>query len=379
MRKAAIIIAASLLALGAGSQALSNALADNRPGLAAQLSPFASEPQEREAARLIEADAQTGAIDVSAAQAPAGQALASTLLATEALGVVALGQEDPQQRAAVMDAALALSRRGRVLNSAALVTAVESRDTDRLLATLNRTLLLYPSQKDAMIPLMVEQLANAQLVPAFVQILETEPEWGEDFLIQAASQVELAPNLARVRLSLPLDTAVPYEADRAILRTLARTGQLAEAGRLFARIRSLDEVAPARGSLGWDNEFPPFQWQFFDQGGRFARPATDGHSLMVTTRAGYGGLLARRLIRLGDTTTVFQVTHSLDIGSASRVRLTLECPDSEARWSDTLGPSPTMMRVDQPLDCDYVWLGIAARAPSGSSAISGEILDISVM
>lgn len=379
MRKLAIITAACLLAIGAGSQALSNAMADSQPGLAARSSPFASQAYEEQATQLMKADAQTGAIDVAAALPPARKALDASLLATEALGVLALGQDDPQQRAAILDAALAASRRGRVLNSAALVAAVESGDTEGLLATLNRTLLLYPSQKDAMIPLMVEQLANESLVPAFVQILQTEPAWGGDFLLQAATQVELAPNLARMRLALPLDSAVPYEADRAILRTLARAGLLDEAGQLFARIRSMDEVPVARGSLGWDNEYPPFQWQFFDQAGRFARLSADGQSLMVSTRAGHGGLLARRLVRLGNASTVFQVTHSLDMGSASRVRLTLQCPDSEARWSDALGPSPTMMRVDQPLDCDYAWLDIVVRAPTGSSAISGEVLDISVM
>ena len=95
-------------------------------------------------------------------------------------------------------------------------------------------------------------------------------------------------------------------------------------------------------------------------------------------RSGNGGLLARRLIRLPETTTVFQVSHTLDMRSASRVRLTLQCAEGEGRWSDALGPSPTMMRVDQALDCDYAWLGITARAPAGGP-LSGQITDITVM
>lgn len=379
MRKAVIIVVALLLALGAGSQALSNALADKQPALAASLSPFAAPALERSAATLIKADAQTNAIDVTDAQVPARKAVDKSLLSTEALGVLAIASEDPERRKAILDAALALSRRGRVLNSAALVVAADTRDTDLLLATLNRTLLLYPSQQDAIVPLLVEQLSNERLVPAFVEIFETEPLWGEAFFIQAASDPDLASNLAQVRLGLSPDTAVAYEANRAILRLLARTNRIEEAAALFSRIRSMDNVPVANGSLGWEEEFPPFHWLFFDRDGRFARPSANHSSIAISVRRGYGGVLAQRLIRLGDATTVFQVEHTLGPESASRVRLTLECPGSEVRWSDSLGPSPTMMRVDRALDCEYAWLGIAARSNSGSSAISGEILDITIM
>lgn len=379
MRKAAIILVAILLALGAGSQALSSALANSQPALAATLSPFASPAYERSAATLIKADPQTNAIDVSEAQAPARNAVDDSLLATEALAVLALATDDPERRKAILNSALAVSRRGRVLNSASLVLAAEGQDTDLLLTTLNRTLLLYPSQQDAIVPLLVEQLSNEQLVPAFVEIFETEPEWGEEFFIRAASDPELAGNLAQVRLGLSPDTAVAYEANRAILRVLARTNRTQEAAALYARIRTMTETPVTTGSLGWDDEFPPFQWELYDRDGRFARRSMDGDSIAISARSGLGGLLGRRLIRLGDATVVFQVEHTLDPGSYSRIRLTLECPDTEQRWTDVLGPSPTMMRVDQTLDCEYAWLGIAARSTAGSSAISGEILDITIM
>lgn len=379
MRKAAIILVAILLALGAGSQALSNALSGSQPALAASLSPFAAPAYERSAATLIRADAETNAIDVSEAQVPAQHAVDDSLLATEALAVLALASENVEQRKAILDSALAVSRRGRVLNSAALVLAAEDQDTELLLSTLNRTLLLYPSQQEAIVPLLVEQLSNEQLVPAFVEIFETEPDWGQEFFIRAASDPDLAGNLARVRLGLSPDTAVAYEANRAILRVLARTNRTQEAAQLFARIRSMDEVPVTTGSLGWENEFPPFQWDLYDRDGRFARRSMDGSSIAISARSGLGGLLGRRLIRIGDSTVVFQVEHTLDPGTFSQVRLTLECPETEQRWTDVLGPSPTMMRVDQPLDCEYAWLGIAARSSAGSSAISGEILDITIM
>ncbi len=379
MRKFAIIAAASLLAMASASQALSNALADDNPALAASLSPYAAPALEKSAVALVTADPETNSVDFTASEPAARQAVDAGLLSTEALAILAMQGGDPQTGAAILEAAQAASRRGRVINSAALIAALEAEDNALLLAALNRTLLLYPSQQDTTVPLMVEQLANERLLPAFVDIFETEPLWGAQFFREAVLQPELADNIARVRLGLSPDTVVDYEADRAILRLLARTQKIDEAAQLFARIRSLDSVPVARGSLGWEDEYTPFHWQFYDQDNRFARKSTDGDSIMISTRGGYGGVLARRLIRLGDTTTVFQVEHTLDPSASGRVRLTLECPGSEQRWSDTLGPSPTMMRLDRDLGCEYAWLGIAARAPNGGDVISGQILDITIM
>lgn len=379
MRKAAIMVAAFVLAMAAGAQALSNSLARQQPVIAAALSPYAAEAHEEAATALISADAQSGKIDVSGAEGHAARAAEAGLLSTEALAILALAQEDAYRREAIIDAAFAASRRGRVLNSAAMIAALEASDTDRLLTALNRTMLLYPSQREAMIPLMVQQLADKRMVPAFVQLLQTEPEWAEDFYIAAAREPDLAANIAQTRLSLPPGTTVAYEANRAILRALARAGQWDEAGALFARINDLDAVPPISGTLGWSDEYTPLEWEFFDRSGYFARRATDGDSITVMARGGNGGVIARRLVRLPETTTVFQVSHSLDMGSASRVRISLECPESNARWSDSLGPSPTMMRVDQALDCDYAWLRIMANAPAGAPVISGEILEITVM
>ncbi|WP_338242943.1 hypothetical protein [Aurantiacibacter hainanensis] len=379
MRNIVIIAVAALLAILAGSQALSNALASREPALAARLSPLAAEASEREAASLVSADTGALTIDVSAARGAASRALDRSLLSTEALAILALASPDPDRQAEIMEGALALSRRGRVLNSAAMMTYAETRQVDELLETLNRTLLIYPSQKEAMIPLLIEQLSNDGLVPAFVDLLATEPQWAEDFLVEAAVQDELADNLAAIRLALPRDTQVGYEADRSILRALARVRSYDTAAQLYARILGEESLPPVSGSLGWGNVYSPFHWDVYDRAGRFARVDSDGNALGLTVRSGNGGLLARRLIRLPETTTVFQVSHTLDVRSASHVRLTLQCAQGEGRWSDTLGPSPTMMRVDQELDCEYVWLGITARAPAGTVPLSGQITDITVM
>ncbi|WAT17580.1 hypothetical protein OZN62_11715 [Aurantiacibacter sp. MUD11] len=379
MRKIAILALATVLAIGSASQAFSNAVADSQPAIAAQLSPFAARPQQKLATSLIEAGAEDGSLDVSAALPHAEAALDNDLLATEALAVMALAQDDPAARNTLVDAALAVSRRGRVLNSAALVAATANGDTDTLLAALNRSLLLYPSQKEAMIPLLVEQLADDRMAPAFIPLLDTNPDWAEEFWVAVGAREELAQNAATVRLGLAPESAVSRESDRAILRLLSRTGRLQEAAQVYARLRGEQQLPAQTGSLGWQNTYVPFDWQFYDVGGRFARPASDGESLTISVRAGYGGVLARRLVRLDGSTSFFEVTHSLDPASTSRVRLTLECPDSDARWSDTFSRSPTGMRVDVPMPCEYAWLGIEARATAGSQNISGQILDIKRM
>ncbi|WP_120077629.1 hypothetical protein [Aurantiacibacter odishensis] len=378
VRKFAIVAVAAVLAVGSASQALSNVLADGQPALAVSLSLFAAPAFEQRAVAQVTADPDSNVVDFSAAIPAAQHAVGRELLATEALAVLAMGTQSAAERDAILDAALAASRRGRVLNSAALIAAVERRDDDQLLASLNRTLLLYPSQEEAMIPLLVDQLSNETLVLAFVQILNTGPEWGEQFFRQAAARDELVGNLSRVRLDMSPDASVELEADRAILRAMARTQRLDEAATLFARIRSLEAVPVSSGALGWEDVYTPFHWEFYEQPGAFARPTTDAEAILVSVRSGYGGPLGQRLIRLGEGTTVFEVEHSLDAGAAGRARLTLACPGGEMAWSDALGPSPTIMRVDQNVGCEFAWLGLTARAPSGSPAISGEILSISV-
>lgn len=379
MRKTVIVLAAALLAIGAASQSLSNALIGSQPELAARLSPYAGRAEERRATELIEADLEQQSLDMAAAEPFAARAVAKDLLAGEALAVLAMSETDGARRQAILSAALGATRRGRVLNSAAMFAAVDAEDTDTLLTTLNRTLLLYPSQKEAMIPVMVEQLADPRMVPAFVTLLETSPDWAEEFYVQAAAQNALADNLGAVRLALPASTPVSQESDRAVLRQLARTGRIDQAAGVYARMRNVAEVPADNGTLGWADQYVPFEWQFFDQGGRFARPATDGSAVMLSVRSGFGGPLARRLIRLDGGSTFFEVNHSLDAASASRLRLSLECPDSDAGWSNPLGPSPTGMRVDVTLPCDYAWLTIEGRAAAGSPAISGELLDISIL
>lgn len=379
MRKTVIVPLAVVLAILSASQGLSNALTSSRPELAAQLSPFAGRADERRATSLIEADVEAQALDVEAAAPFAATAVQKDLLSGEALAILALAADDPARRDAIVSAALAATRRGRVLNSAAMFTAVEAEDTDTLLTTLNRTLLLYPSQKESMIPVMVEQLADRRMVPAFVTLLESSPAWAEEFYVQAAAQDALADNLGAVRLGVPQTTPVSRESERAVLRLLARTGRIDQAAAVYARMRDIDHVPADNGSLGWANEFVPFEWQFFDLAGRFARPATDGTAVMVSVRSGYGGLLARRLIRLDGGSTFFEVTHSLSAASASRMRLTLECPGSDVRWSNPLGPSPTGMRVDVAMPCDHAWLSLEGRATAGSPPISGELLNISIL
>ena len=379
MRRIAIIALAVVLALASGAQALSSALSDRQPELAAQLSPYAWRALEQQATDLVTADVEAEALDVSAAQAPAAAAVANNLLSTEALAILALAQDDAAQRDAMLDAALAATRRGRVLNSAAMFAAVDRSDSETLLAGLNRTLLLYPSQKETMIPVMVQQLADARMVPAFVTLLDSTPEWSENFFVLAAANDDLADNLGAVRLGLARGTAVTVESDRAVLRLLARNGRLDQAAAVYARMNGQDEVAAQTGPLGWENRFVPFEWQFYDQGGRFARPSTNGDALAINVRSGYGGPLARRLVRLEGNRPFFEVTHSLDSASASRMRLSLECPDSDVRWSNPMGPSPTGMRVDVALPCEYAWLTIEGRSPGGTPAISGELLQISIM
>jgi len=225
----------------------------------------------------------------------------------------------------------------------------------------------------------VQQLGDPRMVPGFVQLLRTAPAWAEAFYVQAAGDDALATNMAAVRLGLPENTPVSRESDRAVLRQLARNGLIDEAAQVYLRVLGSASPPPANGPLGWSTDYAPFDWQFYDQGGRFARPASDASALVVSVRAGYGGVLARRLVRLDGNSTFFEVTHTLDPASASHVRLTLECPNSDASWADTLGPSPTGMRVDVRLPCEYAWLSVDGRAPAEGQGISGQLLSIAIL
>ena len=297
-------------------------------------------------------------------------------LVPKAHAILALAEDDPEKRKQILDAALALNRREPRLQAVVLQQQVADANYPAAIASLDRILRVKPSQYNELFPVLINVFAQEGATDEFAKILDGSSEWHGRFFRFAASQPSALRNMAELRRKMSFDDEVT---DRALLRSLVREGDVATAYSLYQRIAGAD----ATDAVGaWSSDYPPFDWSLTDEAGLRAQPSLTGKGLEISVKPGKGGVVARRLIRAPATPFAIAVDHTIERQQALQdIDITVRCAgQSDEILNANLVRQNDGYRIDSlPDECNFIEIGLEARAWSGRSAVNEEIEAIRVV
>ncbi|WP_128891519.1 hypothetical protein [Erythrobacter sp. HKB08] len=366
------LLIAALLAL----QSISSVTTRRAPDLAVSLMPLNGLAKEQLAARQF-----TGGVtkadevvpSAKAATPSASGAFAGEALTPKAIAILALASADPAQRDRILAAATSLNRRDLLLQGLVLEEQVKARDYAGSLATLDRLMRVHPEQKPALFPLLQRALSEDDAIPAFAEILDGSSDWHDDFLEFAVRDPASLAGLASLRESGDVGSE---EFERRLIQGLADNGQVDRAYSLFQLASGKSAARGTAGPIDWQADYAPFDWRFADEGGFRAQQGRFEEQAEIYVRGGKGGLIADRLIRAPAGRFAIRATHRIQpVDQVRDVRLQLRCAGSETPFFDErFGRGENLFEVGSaPAGCEFMSVGIQARAWSGRSALRGTI------
>ena len=368
-----------VLAAALGAQSAGIALTKKAPDTAIAAFPLNGLAYENIASAVFLATTEaTGSPEegAKAARPWALQAYRLEPLVPKAHAILALAEDDPEKRRQILDAALALNRREPRLQAVVLQQQVGDADYPAAIASLDRILRVKPSQYNELFPVLINVFAQEGATDEFAKILDGSSEWHGRFFRFAASQPSALRNMAELRRKMSFDDEIT---DRALLRSLVREGDVATAYSLYQRIAGAD----ATGAAGaWSNDYPPFDWSLTDDAGLRAQPSLSGKGLEISVKPGKGGVVAHRLMRAPATPFAIAVDHAIERQQALQdIDITVRCTgQSDEILNANLVRQNGGYRIDSlPDECNFIEIGLEARAWSGRSAVNEEIEAIRVV
>lgn len=372
----ALVICPILAALSV-AQTLAIVAESKQPAQAAALAPWDGSAKAHLAKGAYQGQLAKDAPTV-AAPAPwiaklAREAYRRQPLTPEALAV--LGASLPnEEKAKFWDLAAKTSRRDTLLQGLLLDFQLKSGDLDQSIRTLNQILLVRADQRRPAFAALTQALRDPQSVDTFVDILSSDPEWGDSFLVTAARDSEGLENLGRIRERLPDETVEP-RTDHALVLAFARANRLALAHKLYSRL------APAGSDRAeWRSEIPPFDWQFAGEAGFRAQVIAGSDRLGLTIARGKGGVIASRILPAGGGSLRIRGAHDLKPQrQVERLTISAACVDTGAVLDQSRFTADSIeFETAVPADCAFVAVVLTGRAWSDGERISGSIAPLTI-
>nr|WP_298931665.1 hypothetical protein [uncultured Erythrobacter sp.] len=319
----------------------------------------------------------TGA--AGAARALALEALRRDPTTAKALAILALAKPDLSARHGAALAASRLNRRNLTLQGLALEARLANEETTQVIETLDQILRVHPTYSREFYPVLGQALTDPATVPAFIRFLDGSSPWHEAFFTKyALARPELRANLATIRMERPVGDE---EFDSRLVSGLAKDGNLSAAQRLFEFLSQDDDAqGEASGQIAWSSDFPPFDWDFTDEGDFRGQASRDGSELELFVRPGQGGVIAERIMAMPDTPFDLSFVHS-DASSAQSedVRIELTCTgETLPFFAQRLSVGENSLAVGSAPDCDQMRLVINARVFSGQTTLRSRISQIEI-
>tara|TARA_Y100000296_G_scaffold87454_1_gene134715 strand:- start:49 stop:1212 length:1164 start_codon:yes stop_codon:yes gene_type:complete len=368
-----------MLAAALGAQSAGIALTKKAPDTAIAAFPLNGLAYENIASAVFLATTEaTGSPEegAKAARPWALEAYRLEPLVPKAHAILALAEDDPETRRQILDAALALNRREPRLQAVVLQQQVADADYPAAIASLDRILRVKPSQYNELFPVLINVFAQEGATDEFAKILDGSSEWHGRFFRFAASQPSALRNMAELRRKMSFDDEVT---DRALLRSLVREGDVATAYSLYQQITG-SNATDAVGT--WSSDYPPFDWSLTDDTGLRAQPSLSGKGLEISVKPGKGGVVARRLMRAPAPPFAIAVDHTIERQQALQdIDISVKCAgQSDEIINANLVRQNGGYRIDSlPDECNFIEIGLEARAWSGRSAVNEEIEAIRVV
>lgn len=377
-RLAIAAIAGVVIAAAAGLNAMSMVTTKTAPELAVQLFPANGEAYDNLAfARFSEAaadDPQDLQAPAQAVREDALSALKRDPTSAKALALLALANPEETERAQAALTASRLNRRDLALQGLVLETYLARGDYEGTIETLDAILRVHPTYDNRFFPVLGQALEDERTVPVFDRILDGSSPWHERFIGNySIRQDSLVTNLAQLRVNKPL---ADQTFDRSLIRKLAARGDIEAALAVFRAVGggARDEDLAA-GELGWSGEFPPFDWQFVDEGDIRAQPSRDGQRLEIFARPGEGGAVAERIVPIPQAPFGIEVTQEAENArQAADVRIELSCPGASAPFFvQPLSQGSNTLAIEGTPGCSQARLVINARAFTGRATLRTEL------
>ena len=366
-----------------GLQALSSVSTKRAPELAVQLFPANGQALENVAFNQFSAEATDIEAIPRAARNASDTALAAVRaepLSPKAHAILAMASTDPEQRRQIIEAANKLNRRNLALQGLVLQEHFAQGNDEAALETLDQILRVHPRRSAEFFPVLTEALQADDGVANFEALLATSSPWHDRFLQHAVRQRDALPNLADLRRRMPIDVG---DFDRRLISGLAATGDMAGALSLLEFIRPGDTtgVTGGRLTLGWEEDFPPFDWRLVNEPGFRAQTSREADELSLSVRPGKGGVIAARILPVPANRFDVEIDYRISPANQARdLRLQLICVDSseqfyDERFSNTNG----RFAIDSlPSGCEQMLLAINARAWTGRSPLNATINEVAI-
>lgn len=376
---AAIGIAVSALT---GLHAISAMATSTAPETAIALWPANGEAYEKLAfARFVEQAGDPANLQPAAQEVTdlALEALRRDPASAKSHALLALSNEDSERRNVIALAASQINRRDLTLQGLALEARLADGSYEPVLETLDQILRVHPPFRGEFYPLLGEALLDERTTPLFAELLDGTSLWHEGFIgTYALRRPPLLPALARLRLQREL---LDDRFDRQLIAELVKAGEVESAAQVYALLNA-DQPTDLSGSgrLAWKADFPPFDWQFTDDGDFRAQESRDGAHLEVFARPGQGGIIAERILPVPAAPFTIRLTQKPETAArADAVRIELRCPGESAPFfAQDLGSGANTLSIENPPVCEQMQLGINARAFTGQQTLRTELGQITL-
>lgn len=367
-----------------GLQALSSVSTKRAPEIAAQLFPGNGQALENVAFNLFSAEAtDIEAIPMAARNASdkALEAVRAEPLSPKAHAILAMASSDSEERRQIIETASKLNRRNLALQGLVFQEHFAQGNDEAALETLDQILRVHPRRSAEFFPVLTEALQADDGVANFEELLATSSPWHDRFLQHAVRQRDALPSLAELRRRLPIGVG---DFDRRLISGLATSGDLSGALSLLEFIRPAASATSAAGgslTLGWEDEYPPFDWQFTNEPGFRAQTARDADELSLSVRPGKGGVIAARILPVPANQFEVQIDYRISPANQARdLRLQMICVDtSEQFYDERFSNTDGRFVIDgMPSGCEQMLLAINARAWTGRSPLDATISEVTL-
>lgn len=389
LKNTLIWIGAVALGIYAGSAALGGITKKRAPDIAAQAFPTNGFSYQELAEDAVQAEIveNGGALpsDVKGSTLTlARDAFRTEPTASNAVTILALSAKGAKKRK-LMQKAVALSRRNSLSIAWMILDSGERNDLDDLLSFYDVNLRVSSASKDALIPVMVQALSDDRFLPAFQSMLLRNPPWATRFWGNISAHPPSLPNAARLRTSLIGRelSHVQYN-DSSLIGNLVRYRQYEQAEDLYRMLsghQDENSVVDA-GSLNQPPTFLPFDWQVISDGDYASNIDVQRGTLDVNAVGGSSGVLARRIIKLPQTSLVLSADIDASDGNGALVEVRISCFDVKVSKQEmTIRLKTGKNEVVLPSlesECVFHWFAISGDFPSGFDQYNLSIKNISL-
>lgn len=364
------------LAVGLALQSAGIALTRKAPQTAVALFPLNGLAEEYLASTVFTSSLSDSGEPRAAARSAEGWALSSYRhepLTPKSHAFLALAQEENDAWRKIVGISSKLDRREPLLQALVLQEHVETENYGGVVESLDGILRVKPSRAAELFPVLLNVFLQDEAVEELAKILDGSSPWHQQFVRFAARQPSALPNLIKLRRRVSFDDE---KLDQALIRGLAKEGDLRSAYDLYAWLSNSRARKKAKDTLNWVTAFPPFDWSFTDTGEFRAQPSLDSDGLEFYVRSGNGGIFARRIIETPSAPFSIAVKNEITPANLAKdVKLTLTCAKQKETFSETVFRKGELYHLVNavPRDCPFIEIALTARAWSGQSALRGTI------